>query len=161
MMTTVPGRKAVYMEGILLLIISITAVIEGLRLVIYRDPYTLYDPLGPGWYFLAVGVCLLIVASAYVITHYKNPPPAEMEPVEKRMKIKLMSTMAACAIYMVLITIVGYLPATVIFFVMEFRIEGIKSWVRVAILSLVISGLYWVVFVKYCSMIFPVGMIFR
>jgi hypothetical protein len=161
MKITVPGRVTVFAEGILLTIISLVAMAEGLRLIIYKDPYTLYDPLGPGYYALTIGACLLGVSIVYIITHYKNPPQIEMVPVEKKMKIRLMSTVVACGIYIILIAVVGYLLATIIFFFLEFRIEGIKSWLQVTILSLVFSGFYYLVFVRLCNMVFPTGMIFR
>jgi hypothetical protein len=161
MKITVPGRRTVFAEGILLIIISLVAMAEGLRLIIYKDPYTLYDPLGPGYYALTVGTCLLGVGIVYIIAHSKNPPPIEMVPVDKKMKIRLMSTVVACGTYIILITLVGYLLATIVFFFLEFRIEGIKSWLLVIVLSLVFSGFYYLIFIRVCNMSFPTGMIFR
>jgi hypothetical protein len=161
MKRTVPGRMTVFVEGVLLISISLVAMAEGLRLVIYKDPYTLFDFLGPGYYALTVGICLLGVSIAYVVVHYRNPLPIEMVPVDKQMKIRLMSTVAACVIYIILIAVVGYLLATIIFFFLEFRIEGIKPWLLIIILSLVFSGFYYLVFVRLCNMVFPTGMIFQ
>jgi hypothetical protein len=161
MKITVPGRMTVFVEGILLIVMSLVAIVEGLRLIIFKDPYTLYDPLGPGYYALTVGTCLLGVGIFYIIAHCKNPPQMEMVPVDKKMKIRLVSTVVACGIYIILIAIVGYLLATIIFFFLEFKIEGIRSWLLVIILSLVFSGFYYLIFVRLCNMVFPTGMIFQ
>lgn len=158
--STGTGKTAVLVEGILLIAISVVTMAEGLRLVIYKEPNTLYDPLGPGYYALAVSVCLLAVSVAYLVTHFRNPPQIEMVPVDRRMRIKLVSTIAACGIYVVLIGIIGYLLATIVFFFLEFRVEGFRSWVSVVIMSLVLSGLYYLVFVRLCHMVLPAGVIF-
>ena len=154
------GKMGVLVEGILLIALSLVAMAEGLRLVIYKEPNTLYDPLGPGYYALAVSVCLLAVSVIYLVTHFRKPPQVEMVPVDRRMKVKLVSTVATCGIYVILIGVIGYLLATIAFFFLEFRIEGFKSWVSVVIMSLVLSGLYYLVFVRLCHMVLPAGMIF-
>jgi hypothetical protein len=154
------GRMVSLVEGILLIAISLVAMAEGLRLVVYREPNTLYDPLGPGYYALAVSICLLAVSIAYLVTHFRNPPRVETVSIDRKMKVRLVSTVAACAVYVILIGIIGYLLATVVFFVLELKIEGLKSWFSVVVLSLVLSGLYYLVFVKLCHMALPKGMIF-
>ena len=154
----------VLIEGVLLLVLSLAGIAEGLRLVIYKDPYTLYDPLGPGLYAIAISIGLMTLGVVHLIVNYRKLPPTAMVPVEsvdKRMRIRMMSTVVTCVIYIFLISIVGYLLATIIFFFLEFRIEGIRSWPLVVVLSLVLSGLYYLVFVQYCSVIFPRGMILR
>jgi len=60
----------------------------------------------------------------------------------------------------VLIGIIGYLLATIVFFFLEFRVEGFRSWVSVVIMSLVLSGLFYLVFVRLCHMVLPAGVIF-
>jgi hypothetical protein len=147
-------------QGALLLIISLVAIAEGLRLVINKEPNTLYDPLGPGWYAVAVGFGLMVVGVVFLIANYGNPSAEEAAPVDKKLRTKLVSTIAACVIYVALIGIVGYLLATIFFFFMQFRIEQIRSWALVVVLSLVLSGLYYVLFIRYCNMIFPKGIIF-
>jgi len=154
-------KITVLIEGILLLMVGLTGIAEGLRLVIYKDPYTLFDPLGPGFYAIAISIGLMALGMIHLLVNYRKPSEMEMVPVDKKMKIRLMSTVAAYVIYIVLISIVGYLLATIIFFFLEFRVERIKSWPLVAVLSLVLSGLYYLVFVHYCNMVFPRGIFFR
>jgi hypothetical protein len=154
-------RLTILIEGVLLLVVGLMAMAEGLRLVIYKDPRVLYDPLGPGLYAVAISIGLMTLGVVHLLAHYGKPPAMEMVPVDKKMKIRLMSTVAACILYIFLISIVGYLLATILFFFLEFRIERIKSWPLVIVLSLVLSGFYYLVFVQYCNMVFPRGIVFR
>ena len=154
-------KITVLLEGTLLLVLSLVGMAEGLRLVIYKDPYILYDPLGPGFYIIAISIGLMAIGIVHLLSHSKKLFALEGMPVDKKMRIRMMSTVAACGIYIILISIIGYLLATIIFFFLELRVEGIKSWPLVVVLSLVLSVLYYFIFVQCCSMVFPRGMIFR
>jgi hypothetical protein len=151
----------VLIEAILFLVLGLAGMAEGLRLVIYKDPYTLYDPVGPGLYVIAIGTGLMALGVVHLIANYRKLPAGEKVPVDRKMRIRMLSTVAACVIYIFLISIVGYLLATIIFFFLEFRVEGIKSWPLVVVLSLVLSAFYYFIFVQYCSVVFPRGIFFR
>ena len=55
------GKKAL-IEGVVLLAAGLIGVVDGLRLVVYRNPKSIEDLTGPGRYLLAVSVLLVIVA---------------------------------------------------------------------------------------------------
>jgi len=148
-------------EGAVLLVFSFAGLAEGLRLVIYKDPYTVYDPLGPGLYIIAIGLGMMVLGVAHLIVHSRTSPVMQKARVDKTMRFRLISTVAACVVYILLIYIVGYLPATVLFFLLQFRIQGIRSWTRIIALSVILAGLYYLVFVQYCGMVFPVGPFFQ
>lgn len=154
-------RITILIEGVLLLALSLAGIAEGLRLVIYKDPYTLYDPMGPGLYIIALGIGLMALSVVHLVLHYRKPPAMEMVPVDRKMKIRMMSTVVVCTIYVLLINLIGYLLATILFFFLEFRVQGIRSWPLVIVLSLVLSAFYYLIFVQYCSVVFPRGIIFR
>jgi hypothetical protein len=151
----------VLIEGALIFVVSLVGMAEGLRLIIYKDPYILYDPLGPGLYIIAISIGLLAIAVVHLFGHSKKLPTMERVPVDRKFRIRMISTVAVCALYIFLITIIGYLLATILFFFLVFRIEGIKSWPLTVVLSLVLSVLYDLVFVQYCRMVFPRGFFFN
>jgi hypothetical protein len=153
-------RIAVLAEGALLVVVSLMGIVEGLRLVIYKDPFTLYDPLGPGLYIVAIGIGLMAIGAVHLLVHSKKLPTMERVLVDRKLRIRMISTVGVCAIYIFLISITGYLLATILFFFLEFRVQGIKSWPFVIVLSLVLSALYYFIFVHYCSMVFPRGIFF-
>ena len=61
------------------------------------------------------------------------------------------------AVYIFLIDIIGYLFATMVFFFMIFRIAGFRSWLIIGGLSIGISVSFYLVFVYWLGMIFPLG----
>ena len=154
-------RIGLLIEGILLLVIGLVSLIEGLRLILYKDPVILYDVLGPGDYILVLGLTLIFVAVVHVIVNYSKSIKGKVEMVSKVMRTRMISIVVVIMIYTFLIDIVGYLVATIFFFLTEFRVMGIKSWRLNIILSIVLTGVYYIVFVQYGDMVFPRGVLFR
>ena len=154
-------RIRLLIEGILLSVIGIVSFIEGLRLILYKDPVILYDALGPGDYILILGLVLIGVAVVHVIVNYRKPIMGKVQTVSKEMRTRMISIVVVIMIYTFLIDIVGYLGATIFFFLTEFRVIGIKSWRLNIILSIVLTGVYYIVFVQYGDMVFPRGILFR
>ncbi len=154
-------KKEVIIEGILLLVISSVAIGEGLRLLIHKEPYTLYDPLGPGLYAIAIGIGLMVLGLVHLFINSRKPVSMGGVAGDKKMKIKFVSTVMACVIYIFLMSITGYLIATLVFFLIELRIEGFRSWLFIIILSLVLSGLYYLIFIQICNVVMPRGILFR
>lgn len=154
-------KRRVWIEGLLLIGISIVSLIESLRLIIYKDPQTLYDVLGPGYYLLSISLGMMATGIAYIIAHLIKLPSIERkEEVNKEMRFRLYGSFVVCVLYLILINTLGYLVASFIFFILEFRILGIKSWPFNVLLSAFISVAYYFVFIKYCSMVFPRGLLF-
>ena len=155
-------RKVLWVEVAILMIISLVALYEAMRLVLYKDPHTLFDILGPGYYLLILGVSLMITSVAYLLVHLREPLlRVGGEVVDRVMRFRLIGTFGVLAMYIILINIVGYLLASFIFFVLEFRIIGIKSWLGNLILSAFITAAYYFIFVQYCQMVFPRGFLFN
>ncbi len=151
-------KRRVWIEGFILIGISIVSLIESLRLIIYKDPLTLYDLLGPGYYLLAISLGTMAAGIAYIITHLiESPKSIEKKEASKEMRFRLWGSFAALGLYLILSSFLGYLVSTSIFFVLEFWVIGIKSWFFNIILSIICSLAYWFVFAKYCSMVFPKG----
>ena len=151
----------VLIEGILIIIFGLISIAEGLRLVIDKDPYALYDPLGPGSYILVLGVSLIILGIVHIVINYRKLPKMESVEIGKGMKIQMLSTIIVLAIYIYLIGIVGYLIATLVFFLSEFRVVGIKSWRNNSILTSILTVTYYAVFIEFCGMVFPRGILFK
>lgn len=152
--------KQLLIEGILILFISLISILEGIRLVFYKDPNIFYDPVGPGLYILLLAIFLVVASAAQFIISYNKAPDIRKDVVvNKEMRIRLIGTVVNCAIYIFLISKFGYLVASLIFFLLQFRIQGMKSWLFNLVLTFVITVTYYFVFVKYCSLIFPRGLL--
>jgi len=140
---------------------GIITMVEGLKLIFIKDPAAIYDRIGPGPYLLVVSMMFTGGGIVHLITNWRRSVDDQKVIVDKDLRRKLISTIVNCAIYLLLISMVGYLISTPIFFFLQFRIEGIKSWLRNLSLTFAISATYYLVFVRYCSLIFPRGVLFE
>ena len=151
----------ILIEGILVLVFSLVTLVEGLRLIIYKDPHMLYDPLGPGFYILVLSLGLLAVGIVHLIANYRKPAGARKGAASKKRRVQLFSSIGILALYILLVHFVGYLVATLTFFLLELKVSGVKSWRNNIILTLILTIIYYVVFVKFCGMVFPKGIFFN
>ncbi len=153
-------KKVVLIEGILLFVLSFVSLREAVHLIRYRDPHILYDVLGPGYYVLFLSLALMATGIVHLVVHYRKRVSVERIFVNKGMGIRVLSIVGILALYNFLINITGYLMATIIFFLLEFRAMGIESWKVNVIITVVSSAVYYILFVKCCSMVFPRGIFF-
>jgi hypothetical protein len=153
-------KRTVLIEGILLLVFSFVGLGEAIRLISDIDPHTVYDALGPGYYILILSLALMATGAAHLIFNYGKGVAAEKVVVDKAMRMKTIYMVLAMALYILLVDIVGYLISTPLFFLMEFRLAGVTSWRRNIILTVIVSAVYYFVFVEYCDMVFPRGIFY-
>jgi hypothetical protein len=130
-------------ENILLMALAIIGIYEGARLV--GVPLLIDDPVGPGWYLLFMSVLLFICASALLVRRARRKPVSQSGgpsflkgPAGQSFLLLLFYGLAALT--------AGYLIASAVFFVLGQRVFGERSWVRSAVLSLVITGSFYLVF---------------
>ena len=142
------------------MVFGLVVVVEGLRLIIDKDPYLVYDLLGPGLYVLPLGIGLMAVGIAHLIINYKKLHPKQKVIVSRENRIQLFSSIITLVIYIFLIGYVGYLVGTLIFFFLGLRVAGVRSWRTSFALTFIFTGAYYVVFVKFCEMVFPKGILF-
>lgn len=153
-------KKTAVLEGIMISLIGVICLTEGFRLTLNVDPKALTDVVGPGLYILVLSIVLLATGIFHIIIHYKTSISVQNVSVDKELRKRMISMAAVFAIYICLMSVLGYYPATIIFFLFEFRIVGIKSWLTNIILTFVMTTTYYVVFIYYCEMIFPRGILF-
>jgi hypothetical protein len=149
-----------WIEGILIIGVGLVAVAEGLRLIIYKDPYILYDPLGPGVYVLVLSLGLMATGIVHLISHGRSNPRLKGPGATREASVQVFSSVGVLVLYILLVHFVGYLPATLVFFFLELRIAGVRSWRSIVFFTLLLSGLYYFVFVRLCLMVFPKGILF-
>ena len=150
-------KGRILIEGILLFIIGIGSITEAIRLLRQMDPNTVYDVLGPWSFILFLGIALIITTSIHLAVEYRKKLSKGDEGITQELRRRMIGVLVVFAIYTILIDIVGYAVASIFFFLLEFRIVGIKSWRSNAILSLVFTAAFYLVFVKLCNMVFPHG----
>ena len=152
-------NKGVWVEGLLLATLGVVGLAESIRLDLYTDPKMLRDWLGPGYYLLLMSLGLLATGIAYIYNH-RTAHSAIREETGSEGRTRRIASFATCALYLVLIEVAGYVTATFVFFVLMFTIVGLKSWIHKLALSVVLSVIYYIVFVRYGGMAFPKGILF-
>ena len=150
-------KRRVLTEGILLLVISFVGLAESLRLVSVRDPHTVYDTLGPGYYILFLSLALMAAGALHIAVNYRKRIAVTKLEVDRGLRKRMIGMILTLALYTLAINFFGYLVSTVLFFLLEFRIVGIKSWRANILLTTVLTAAYYVVFIQYCNMVFPRG----
>jgi hypothetical protein len=146
-------------DGILFVAVSIVCLLEGFHLSRTSDPLALHQELAPGLYVSLLGFVLLLAGVAHLIASRKAVM-VERDAGDRATRVRLIAITLSLAGYVVLIALVGYLAATFVFFLLLFRIFGGQAWPRSAALSAAIAAVFYVVFVKYCDVIFPHAMLF-
>lgn len=153
-------NKTVVGEGIFLFVISLVGMTEVYRLMTHKDPYLVYGAIVPGVFVLLASIALMSVSVAHVIANHKEFPNAKKVAENKQSMIRTIGVVVVFAIYIILIPLVGYLMASIVFFILEFRLAGIKSWLFCFAVGLIAAVCCYVIFVKYCGLVFPRGMLF-
>lgn len=150
-------RTRVMTEGLLLFLIGVGGIAEGYRLVVFKDPQTLYDVLGPGYYIVVVSLAMVATAIAHLAIHLKDPETTAGK-VDKKERMRLFYMIGSLVLYLILLNFLGYFLSTFIFFLLEFWLLGFK-WKTNIILTFVVTIIYYLVFIEYCSMVFPRGIV--
>ncbi|TRZ53336.1 tripartite tricarboxylate transporter TctB family protein [bacterium] len=150
-------RKRVLIEGILLLVISFVGLVEAIHLVSDRDTYTLYDVMGPGYYILFLSLALMVTGTFHIVVNYRKDITEAKVAVDMGLRKRMLGMILVLALYALVIQFFGYLISTILFFLLEFRIAGTKSWRTNIIITVIITSIYYLVFIKYFQMGFPRG----
>jgi len=150
------NRKVLF-EGILLLIFSFVGIGEGIHLVVYKDPYAIFDPIGPGFYILIPSIILMAIGFVHVFVNYKKSIDVEKVAISGEMRKRMINMIAVLATYILLMNFVGYFLASIIFFLLIFRVVGIKPWPITIFLTLLLTVCFYTLFVYFCHMVFPRG----
>ncbi len=153
-------RAMVLGESVVLLFASLVTLGEGIRIIARRDPQTRLDVLGPGSYVLILGILLMAASLFYLVVNYRKALSSGGIAAPLKMRMRVMKTIGAMAIYVLLIYLAGYLVASIVFFLLIFKIVGVKFWPTTIILTLLLTFVYYVIFVHYADMIFPRGFLF-
>lgn len=155
-------RQRIIVEGMIFSIIGLLGLYEGIRLARARDLSAVQDSLGPAGYIIMIGLALIIAGAIHIIINYKKDIDNKKVIVSKEEKITLrmvITIYVSLVVYCLLINFIGYLFSSLIFFLLMFQIFGFKWFVN-AILSVVLSLTFYILFEYLLTMSFPKGMLF-
>jgi hypothetical protein len=151
-------KTQTWIEGVTIIALSCVALAEAARLIVFRDPNALYDPLGPGWYIAAIASCTLLSGIVYLLAHRGRGEASPQDAKgDGRTDFRVAATIALSFLYAGSILVVGYVLSTAIFLAVQFRVLGVRSWLVAASASIVVTAALWLVFVRYAEIVFPAG----
>jgi hypothetical protein len=153
-------RKAALIEGIMMLGIASAGIIEAMYIISHRDMNTVDELIGPGSYILFLAVPLMITGLSHLFMEYRKKSSDIKLGSGRQIDVKLVGIFLMTALYIYLIGVIGYLLSSLIFFVIAFKLSGVKSWWNNIMISCVISGSYYIIFVRMCDLIFPKAIFF-
>jgi hypothetical protein len=148
-------KRTILIEALVFWCIGILAMIEALRLLVFKDPHVLYDVLGPGYFVLLISIAILMTGTFYFLGNYKKCNGKEAAQPDAEAMIPVFHTVLAVTGYIFLIGIVGYVLATFVFFVVQLWVFGVRSWKINVGSAVILAAIYYYLFVELCSLIFP------
>lgn len=154
-------KKTVLIEGIVMLGIASAGIIEAMYVISHKDPNTIDELIGPGSYILFLAVPLMITGLSHIFMEYRKKSRDITLGFRQQIDAKLVGIFFITALYIYLIGVIGYLLSSIIFFIFAFRLSGVNNWRVNFIISFVISGSYYIIFVKICDLIFPKAIFFK
>ena len=151
-------------EFLILLGLGIVGVVEGLRLELHYRPKGVYDRIGAGNFLLGIGVALVVVACAYIVSELKNY--RSMQGVQRLPEVDngkpktnaMIVTVGLTALNIFLMPFLGYMVPAVIFFVLNFTIFKLTKSQPLNIFLGVCFGIgFFLLFTHALGMFFPTG----
>jgi hypothetical protein len=155
-------KVSTLIEGIIFLVMGLIGVIEGVRVIRRIDPDSIRDVLGPGYYVIILGIILMAVGLVHIVHNWRLqgfPKARSGDAGSTRMSNPTpLYMIAVFAVYAVFINLFGFLIASLVFFFLEFRIAGVRSIKKDFSLAVGVTAAFYVIFVQYCNLVFPVGL---
>jgi hypothetical protein len=138
---------------IILLIMATAGIYEGARL---SNSVLLYaDAVGPGWYLFTISCLLFICVIALLLRKFIRRKEAHHEVSLSLHKGPAGRALILLFLYGISTMFLGYVIASVIFFVLVQRIFGERSWIRCGVIGVSITGCFYFVFSYLAGMSLP------
>ncbi len=134
-------------EGILLAGLALLGIREGLRLRSIASHGS--DVVGPGWYVFIISVILLAGAGVYLFVNLRRQKIAWPRGISVRLGPASWA-MGTLALYTAIIPYTGYAIGSGLFFILTFRVFGVKTWVWSIVFGLV-TAVIFVLFFSYIA----------
>jgi hypothetical protein len=149
-------KKSIIAEVLFVLIMGFLGFYEGIRLT--RVQLLNPDPMGPGWYLVAISGLLLLFGFLYLLLPETRKTFADrtQKKIPRSFHIgsggQLMIVLPA---YAIAIPLIGYFYASLFFFVMTFYISGVKSWLKSIAYGIASTIIFKLLFVNIAGISFP------
>lgn len=151
--------------GLAMLAFAGISLWDGARITAsFRIPGS-FDLVGPDRYLtgvaLLIGVLGLAVLAQGVLQQRLQPTASEPQTAtgDSTLSQRHFVLIGLLILYAVLIPVLGYILATLLFFVATFRVMGVSTWVYTILWSLVGTATFVVSFLTVANMSLPHGLL--
>jgi len=120
---------------------------------------------GPGLVPAGIGICLTFLCLLQVIQVFffaQNGSSAlgESEPVQRPDVLRVVGIISFLTLYLIFFSFLGYTLSTVILMAAVLRLLGVPGWMRVLLISVLISVCSFYVFDRFLDVPLPKGSLF-
>ena len=163
-------RRTVMIESGAVLVLGAIGLWGGLHSYLGMDARMQSSMLKPGIYVSVLSAGLMLTALIYGYLGVRAALPRRVEaPAGAAGELGeaagqeswaggiVLVVFGLVALYAFLISLVGYLPATLFFLVAQFRVLGVRSWPVNVALTIAATAMLYVVFIHYGGLEFPHG----
>lgn len=146
--------------GFVFIIFGAASAWDGFRITNTVRTPGVFDLVGPDRYLLALGALLAILGAVMIGSVMRSAPAGDAVAVStnngSRVHVWLFALTSA---YVGAILIAGYAAATLLFFVLAFRLLGLRDWRRNLPTAVALAVIYYVLFIHLADMPLPKGLI--
>lgn len=142
----------------MLLALGALAIREGIRLAMTMRQPGFYDVVGPDRYLLIVGSALILIGLIHIGSERERRKIQGWGEKDQSLT-QVLWIVGGLALYVALIPVLGYLSASVVFFLLVMRVLGLSSWMVNGVLSVLMALVFQFIFGKLLGVILPPGIL--
>ncbi|AWJ94130.1 tripartite tricarboxylate transporter TctB family protein (plasmid) [Azospirillum baldaniorum] len=123
--------------------------------------------VGPARFPIIYAGALLVLSAILVIGRLLPKRGAPVAPAEPQAPAeafrfhRVAIGVVATAVYIYMLSLIGYLPTTVVFLIGMMRLMGMRSWVRAPIIAVAVTAFLYLVFLYALQIPLPDGSLFE
>ncbi|QCO05553.1 tripartite tricarboxylate transporter TctB family protein [Azospirillum argentinense] len=123
--------------------------------------------VGPARFPIIYAGALLVLSAILVIGRLMPKRGAQAAPAEPQAPAeafrfhRVAIGVVATAVYIYMLSLIGYLPTTVVFLIGMMRLMGMRSWVRAPIIAVAVTAFLYLVFLYALQIPLPDGSLFE
>lgn len=147
-------------EGGALVALGALGLVGALGSYLNMDPRMASSTLKPGMFISALSVGLILTGLAHgyggIRAAHANRR-VDFHEEGRGIEGIVYVVFAAVALYAVAIPLIGYVPTTFAFLLVQFRVLGVRSWPVNLLSTLVVTACFYLVFIHYGGLAMPSG----
>ena len=143
-------------------IIAVMLIIFGLTFLIFAQDLEFGSFVAPRPGFMPkVFSSIMILLSIFNLVNEWRINNSVPEDLRNVIWLRAGLFIISCVLYVVLLKVIGYLPATLIALFIMIKFTGIKGWLGPILATLGVSFGFWIIFTKILSVPLPKGILFN